>query len=128
MPAGDFAPLLGLSRFTPYQWKRRFVADGRAEENLFSYRCGQSGPTPAGSCQARVAISAKERSEFIEAVKTEMAKPERRGYDAREGQQQKHTDRATRQREALSAALVVQGYLSYTRRRIPQPISRCKVT
>jgi hypothetical protein len=50
------------------------------------------------------------------------------GYDAREGGEQQHTDQATRQREAISAALVAQGYLSYTRRRIPLPIRRAKVT
>jgi transposase InsO family protein len=30
LPAGDFAPLVGLSRFTLYEWKRRFEADGPA--------------------------------------------------------------------------------------------------
>jgi hypothetical protein len=75
-----------------------------------------------------VAISEEERGEFIEAVKTEMAKRERAGYDARESQGQQHADKATRQREAISAALVAQGYLSYTRRRIPLPIGHPKVT
>src|SRR5262245_57530735 len=30
LPAGDFAPLVGLSRFTLYEWKRRFEAEGPA--------------------------------------------------------------------------------------------------
>jgi transposase len=30
LPAGDFAPLVGLSKFTLYEWKRRFEADGPA--------------------------------------------------------------------------------------------------
>ncbi|MBY0230954.1 MAG: DDE-type integrase/transposase/recombinase [Gemmataceae bacterium] len=30
LPAGDFAPLVGLSRHTLYDWKRRFEADGPA--------------------------------------------------------------------------------------------------
>src|SRR5262245_35026898 len=30
LPAGDFAPLVGLSKFTLYEWKRRFEAEGPA--------------------------------------------------------------------------------------------------
>ena len=30
LPAGDFAPLVGLSKHTLYDWKRRFEADGPA--------------------------------------------------------------------------------------------------
>src|SRR5262249_16697931 len=30
LSAGDFAPLVGLSRFTLYEWKRRFEAEGPA--------------------------------------------------------------------------------------------------
>ena len=30
LPAGDFAPLVGLSKFTLDEWKRRFEADGPA--------------------------------------------------------------------------------------------------
>ena len=30
LPAGDFAPLVGLSRHTLYEWKRRFEAEGPA--------------------------------------------------------------------------------------------------
>jgi transposase InsO family protein len=30
LPAGDFAPLVGLSKFTLYDWKRRFETDGPA--------------------------------------------------------------------------------------------------
>src|SRR5262245_13312202 len=30
LPAGDFAPLVGLSKYTLYEWKRRFEADGPA--------------------------------------------------------------------------------------------------
>src|SRR5262245_55940693 len=30
LPAGDFAPLVGLSRHTLYAWKKRFTADGPA--------------------------------------------------------------------------------------------------
>ena len=30
LPAGDFAPLVGVSRHTLYEWKRRFEADGPA--------------------------------------------------------------------------------------------------
>src|SRR5262249_23892867 len=46
----------------------------------------------------------------------------------REGAEQRHADQARRRREAISAALVAQGYLSYTRRRIPEPISQPRVT
>jgi hypothetical protein len=77
--------------------------------------------------QTRVPISAEERRRFEESVKEEVAKREGSGYDAREGDEQ-HTDKAKRQREAISAALLAQGYLTYTRRRIPLPISRHKVT
>jgi transposase InsO family protein len=30
LPAGDFAPLVGLSKYTLYQWKRKFETDGPA--------------------------------------------------------------------------------------------------
>src|SRR5262245_61272988 len=30
LPAGDFAPLVGLSKYTLYEWKRRFEAEGPA--------------------------------------------------------------------------------------------------
>jgi hypothetical protein len=112
----------------PGAWTCADIEAAREEANRFSYPRGVGGPTPAEGWQGRLPISDKERREFIEAVKTELAKREREGYDAREGGEQRPTDQATRQREAISAALVAQGYLSYTRRRIPLPIRRAKVT
>ena len=105
-------------------WVCADIEAARQEANLFSYPRGEGGPTPAEGWQGRPPISDKERGEFIEAVKTELANREREGYDAREGGEQPPTDQAKRQREAISAALVAQGYLSYTRRRIPLPITR----
>jgi transposase InsO family protein len=109
-------------------WTCADVEAAREEANLFSRPRGEEAPTPAESWQERVAISEEERRKFTEAVKAEVASRERGGYDAREGDEQHDTDRAKRQREAISAALVAQGYLSYTRRRIPLPILRRKVT
>ena len=112
----------------PGAWTCSDIEVAREQANVFSHPRGESGLTPQECWQARVPISDKERREFIEAVKTEMAKREAGGYDAKESPEQQHTDKATRQREAISAALVAQGYLSYTRRRIPLPITRPKVT
>src|SRR5262249_1717406 len=89
----------------------------RGGGHAVSYPRGEGGPTPAECWRARVAISEEERREFIEAVKTEMAKREGGSYDAKESPGPQHTDQARRQREAISAALVAQGHLSYTRRR-----------
>jgi putative transposase len=112
----------------PGAWTCADLEAAREEANAFSHPRGEGGPTPAESWQTRVAISEDERGEFLEAVKTEMAKREGGRYDARESPEQQNADQATRQREAISAALVAQGYLTYTRRRIPLPITRPKVT
>jgi DNA-binding transcriptional regulator YiaG len=109
-------------------WTCADVEAAREEANLFSQPRGEDGPTPAESWQQRVAISAEERRKFSLAVQAELARREPGGYDARESEEQQHTDQAKRRREAISAALVAQGYLSYTRRRFPLPISRLKVT
>jgi transposase InsO family protein len=115
-------------RGRPGAWACADIEAAREEANLFSYPRGEGGPTPAEAWQSRVPVSDEERGEFIEAVKAEMAKRQAGEYDAREGPGQRNADQATRQREAISAALVAQGYLSYTRRRIPLPIGRPKVT
>jgi transposase InsO family protein len=111
----------------PGAWTCGDLEAARQEANTFSWPRGEWGPTPAESWQERQPVSEEERRKFQEAVTTELAKRERAGYDAREGEEQ-HPDQAKRQREAISAALVAQGYLSYTRRRIPPPIPRLKVT
>jgi transposase InsO family protein len=115
-------------RGRPEAWTCADLEAAREEANAFSYPRGEGGPTPAECWRARVAISEEERKEFVEAVKTEMAKREGGGYDAKESLGQQHADQATRRREAISATLVAQGYLSYTRRRIPLPIGHLKVT
>jgi transposase InsO family protein len=109
-------------------WTCADVEAAREEANLFSQRRGPGGPTPAEAWEGRSPISDDERRKFSEAVTTEIAERERACYDAAQRGEQQHTDQATRRREAISAALVAQGYLSYTRRRIPLPISRPKVT
>jgi transposase InsO family protein len=115
-------------RGRPGAWTCADIEAARQEANLFSCPRGEGGPTPAEAWQSRVPVSDEERGKFIEEVKTEMAKRQAGEYDAREGPQQRQADQATRQRKAISAALVAQGYLSYTRRRIPLPIGRPKVT
>jgi DNA-binding transcriptional regulator YiaG len=95
----------------PGAWTCADIEAAREEANVFSCPHGESGPTPAESWRGRLAISNEERRKFTEALKAELARRERGGYDAREGEEQP-TDKATRQREAISAALVAQGYLS----------------
>jgi ADP-heptose:LPS heptosyltransferase len=112
----------------PGAWACADIEGAREEANLFSERRGPGGPTPAEAWEGRTLISDDERRKFNEAVTTEIAERERACYDAAQRGEQQHTDQATRRREAISAALVAQGYLSYTRRRIPLPISRPKVT
>jgi hypothetical protein len=62
--------------------------------------------------RGQTASSEEERRKVTEALQAEMARRERGGYDAREGDEQQHTDQAKRRREAISAALVAQGDLS----------------
>jgi hypothetical protein len=112
----------------PEAWTCADLEAARQQANLFSYPRGERGPTPAESWQSRAAITTEERREFIETVQAGMAERQEGGYDVREGQEQPHRDQATRQREAISAALLAQGYLSYTRRRIPLPMARPTVT
>ena len=46
LPAGDFAPLVGISRHTLYDWRRRFEADGPAgiQDKPRGSRCGSRLP------------------------------------------------------------------------------------
>jgi hypothetical protein len=65
-------------------------------------------------------------SRFDETLTEKMAEMDRKQTSATEGDGSSIT-KAKRRREAISRALVAQGYLKYTSRRIPSPISRPKV-
>jgi hypothetical protein len=89
------------------------------------YPFGENGPTPQELWQERQRISEEERRRFDETLKTTMAEMEREQQSATEGDSS--MTKAKRRREAISRALVAQGYLEYTTRRIPPMISRPKV-
>jgi len=111
----------------PAAWTCADIEAARQEANTFSHPHGENGATAAELWQRRITISDEERRKFDATYQAELAARERSGYDATAGGAQQ-SDTATRQREAISAALVAQGYLSYTRRRIPLPILRKRVT
>jgi hypothetical protein len=103
------------------------VEAARWEANTLAHPFGEKGPTPLERWQQRDRITEEERRCFRKTRKTRIAEMEREQNSATEADGSSMT-KAKRQREAISRALVAQGYLEYTTRRIPSPISRPKVT
>jgi transposase InsO family protein len=111
----------------PEAWTCADIEAARQQANLFSQPHGEGGPSPEQLWETRMPVSEDERREFREAVEKEIAEREQAGYDGGEGPEQQ-AEREKRRREAISAVLVAQGYLSFTGRRIPLPIPRRTVT
>ena len=103
------------------------MAAAQWEANTLVYPFGENGPTAAERWQQRPWITEEERRRFDETLKNKNAEMEREQSSATEGDSSTMT-KAKRQREAISRALVAQGYLKYTTRRIPSAILRPKVT
>ena len=87
-------------------------------------------PAAAVDQVAAPAAAARPESRKTDAVAAAGAPPAVASGTDREGAESKRAaaDRAARQRQAISRALVAHGYLLFTRRRIPLPIKRKKVT
>ncbi|HWY24787.1 MAG TPA: DDE-type integrase/transposase/recombinase [Nevskia sp.] len=107
-------------------WTCDDVEAAREEANTLVYPFGENGPTPDASWQDRQRVTVEERRRFDETLTEKMAEMDREQTSATEGDDSSMT-KAKRQREAISRALVAEGYLKYTTRRIPSPISRPKV-
>jgi hypothetical protein len=101
------------------------VEAARQEANLLTWPFGENGPTPDELWQQRHPVSAGERRRFDQTLSAKKAEMEREQASATEGDSS--MTKAKRQREATSRALVAEGYLNYTTRRIPAPVSRRKV-
>ena len=115
----------------PAQWSSDDVAAAQAEANATARPQGPSGPTPNESWASRRTITAAERALFQEAVNRhrENVRVERRLPQPLplEGSVTVQEERAM-DRQALQGALVERQYLLFSRRRIPLPFRRNKVT
>jgi transposase InsO family protein len=114
----------------PGFWTGDDVAHARAEANASARPQGPNGPTPDQAWQARPALGAQERDRFHAAVDRCRAdfrtRPDRHDWP-QVGPLSDYQARAL-DRQAIRRALEVHGILSYTRRRIPLPIKKRKVT
>ena len=89
----------------PGTWTCDDVEAARLGANVLAQPWGESGPTPQELWQERSPISDEERREFETRLAQEMAQRDRQAEEAKEAESY-HPDKATRQREAISAALV----------------------
>jgi transposase InsO family protein len=105
-------------------WTCDDVTAARLEANAYARPRGQHGPTPDESWATRPSIAPEQRVSFHHAVedhrctvRTELQLPDGDLPDA----QQREVDRA-----AIRQALVELGFLTFSRRSIPQPLWRRK--
>ena len=111
----------------PAQWSADDVAAAQAEANATARPHGPSGPTPEQAWASRRTITAPERALFQEAVdrhRTEVRVQAALPFEV------PWTDQEERamDRKAIQRALVEHHYLLFSRRRIPLPFRRNKVT
>ena len=111
----------------PGTWTCADVEEALCEANTLAYPFGENGATPDALWRQRELVTEEERRRFDETLTAKTAEMEREQASATEGDDNS-TTKAKRQREAISRALVAQGYLKYTTRRIPSAISRRQVT
>jgi putative transposase len=111
----------------PGHWTCDDVAAAQAEANATARPHGPTGPTPDQSWAARPTITADERTCFQDAV-------QRHRHEVRLQQGKPiygplgHQEERAMDRLAIQRALVEHGYLLFSRRRIPLPFRRKKVT
>ena len=114
-----------IRRGHPGHWTWDDAEAARSEANATARPRGLAGPTPDELWGGRSPIAPEERRLFGETV-------ERKSEEVREGLgEATDNDRAgpqqrTAQRRAIRSALVEQGLLYFTRKRIPLPIKRNK--
>ena len=103
----------------PSEWTWDDAEAARWEANATARPHGCTGPTPEECWTARTPIAAEERTLFqatVERLRQEAISDPNEAKDAQ-------TNRAT-DRPSIRRALEQLGYLFYTRRRIPLPITR----
>jgi transposase InsO family protein len=111
----------------PGEWSWEDVARAQAEANATSRPRGERGPSAAELWGQRRGLGGEERAAFASSV----ARQER-VIRAQEGISPEvvlsHREQSRIERQAVRRALGEHGYLLFSRRRIPPPIRRRKVT
>ena len=110
----------------PGLWTWDDVAGALLEANTLARPRGENGPSPEALWTMRSMITATERDRFAATVDRhrDVTKPEPSSCGAVETEVWSSRGLA---REAIRLALEECGYLTYTRRRIPPPLTRRKV-
>jgi len=112
----------------PGQWTWPDAEAARQEANATTRPRGPAGPTPEELWQGRPRISAGQREWFAVSVarcRQEVRQEEGRRCEEGEAGEQ---EEGARERQAIQRALVEHDLLSFSRRRIPSPIPKPKVT
>lgn len=111
----------------PGEWAWEDVARAQAEANATSRPQGERGPSAADLWGQRRPIRGEERAAFAASVSRQ-----EREIRAQEGIPTEavlsHREQSRIERQAVRRALGEHGYLLFSRRRIPPPIRRRKVT
>jgi transposase InsO family protein len=110
----------------PGHWTCDDLAAAQAEANATARPQGPTGPTPDQSWAARPTMTAEERIRFHEAVNRQ--RHEVRLQQGKPDRPLGHQEERALDRLAIQRALVEHGYLLFSRRRIPLPFRRKKVT
>ena len=111
----------------PQQWSCDDVALAQAEANATARPHGPTGPTPDQSWASRRTITAAERALFQEAVNRHRTDVRIQQGLPFEGPLSDQEERAM-DRQAIQRALIEHNYLLFSRRCIPLPFRRKKVT
>jgi putative transposase len=108
-------------------WTSANVEAARHQANCIARPWGAHGPVREQLWNARKLLTTDERKAFRAAVE-QREKEERMAEGIPETPDLDHYDQAALDREAIRRALVAHGFLWFTRRRLPSPIKRPKVT
>jgi transposase InsO family protein len=111
----------------PGRWTSNDVATARQQANEVARPWGAHGPRPAQVWESRQPISRSEGESFQSSVK-HMEQEQRAAGGIPMDANLEHYQQAAIDREVIRRALVAHGLLLFTRRRVPTPIKRRKVT
>jgi len=111
----------------PGLWTSADVATARQQANELARPWGAQGPCPEQVWSSRRPVSQGDRQSFQTTVQY-LEQEQRQAGGIPVGAILDHYQQATVNREAIRRALVAHGLLVFTRRRIPTPIPRRKVT
>jgi len=107
----------------PGQWTWHDAETARQEANATARPHGVTGPTPEQLWQGRTPRSVGQRAVFGATLQRCRQEAEGGGAGGNERSRE-----AARERQVIQRALVEHGYLLFSRRRIPSPIPKPKVT